>query len=151
MKAHELPAVKDFIAEFGKKTLRAGDYISYHSPGYGDTDRGGSMVQARILAIDPDGDRYPLTLDTGDLRITTWNIRSDKDTQGQRHLRNIRPFELVKSSISAPTRREQFAEAIRDIPDKIMADLKSRRHKKRLEYLSNHNVSHGDLSVRLQI
>ncbi|ETM97167.1 hypothetical protein F442_05195 [Phytophthora nicotianae P10297] len=55
MNAHELPAVKGFIAEFGKKTLRAGDYISYHSPGYG----GDNMVQARILAIDPDPTKTP--------------------------------------------------------------------------------------------
>ncbi|ETL44807.1 hypothetical protein L916_04948 [Phytophthora nicotianae] len=68
MNAHELPAVKGFIAEFGKKTLRAGDYISYHSPGYG----GDNMVQARILAIDPGDDRYPLTLDR---RVTDYNMK----------------------------------------------------------------------------
>ncbi|ETO62658.1 hypothetical protein F444_19461 [Phytophthora nicotianae P1976] len=145
MKAHELPAINDFIAEFGKKTLRAGDYISYHSADYGDTGRGGSMVQPRILAIDPDNDRYSLTLDTGALLISTWKVRSDKDAQGQRQLRNIRTFELVNSSISALTRREQFAEAIRDLPENIMAELNSKRHTKRLEDWSKDNMSNGDI------
>ncbi|KUF84912.1 hypothetical protein AM587_10001174 [Phytophthora nicotianae] len=118
MKAHEQRAVKDFIAEFGKKTLRAGGNISYHSPGYGGTGRGDSVFQARILVIDPDDDRYPLMLDTGELLITTWKIRSDKDLQGQQQLRNIRTYELVNSSIFAQTRREQFAKGIRDLPGK---------------------------------
>ncbi|ETP31907.1 hypothetical protein F442_19283 [Phytophthora nicotianae P10297] len=145
MKAHELPGLNDLIAEFGKKTLRAGDYISYHSADYGDTGSGGSMVQPRILAIDPDNDRYSLTLDTGALLISTWKIRSDKDAQGQRQLRNIRTFELVNSSISALTRREQFAEAIRDLPENIMAELNSKRYTKRLEDWSKDNMSNGDI------
>lgn len=73
------------------------------------------IENARVLAIDPKEERYPLTIDIYELCPSTWKIRWENDPEGKRQWRSIHSFELVKEKTFAPTRRDMLATALRTV------------------------------------
>ncbi|KAG1713157.1 hypothetical protein DVH05_000880 [Phytophthora capsici] len=117
MNSHLIPAVAAFIKKHGEKTLRAGDTISYNHPVLNHL-----ISNVFVIAVDTKAECYPLKLDTSELLPYTHHIIVEKGPKRQR--RSIRSHTLVEGKVNAPTRRDKFAAAVRNISSEVFASAK---------------------------